>query len=226
MRVYYRTHALLGENSTTLLRLLGTLVTGWPLYLWFNVSSGQVASDLKSKLDRGGHRDHFRPSSQIMPDALSAKVMLSTAGCLCTLAILVHTRSMYAYAGPYLVVNAWLVLYTWLHHAHVSVPHYGLGTEGVYSHTVGALCTVDRPYPWLIDHLHHHLGTTHVVHHLNYGVPHYRAVACTEELTRALEASGMYRYDATPIHKALWQTFRDCVCVNGIDGVQYYVKPG
>ena len=29
------------------------------------------------------------------------------------------------YVGPYMVTNAWLVLYTWLQHTDVDVPHYG-----------------------------------------------------------------------------------------------------
>eukprot|EP00494_Astrolonche_serrata_P021296 UN21533 len=32
---------------------------------------------------------------------------------------------MIFYIGPYLVVNMWLVLFTWLHHSHKSVPQYG-----------------------------------------------------------------------------------------------------
>ena len=30
------------------------------------------------------------------------------------------------YVGPLLVVNAWLVLYTWLQHSDHDIPHYGL----------------------------------------------------------------------------------------------------
>merc|ERR1711957_1001432 len=30
------------------------------------------------------------------------------------------------YFGPLLVVNAWLVIYTWLQHTDVDVPHFGM----------------------------------------------------------------------------------------------------
>ena len=31
------------------------------------------------------------------------------------------------YWGPYMFVNSWLVLYTWLQHTDPSIPHYGEG---------------------------------------------------------------------------------------------------
>ena len=75
--------------------------------------------------------------------------------------------------GPYLVVNCWLVGYTWLQHTHPAVPHFG---DASFTWLRGALSTVDRPYPWIYDALHHHIGTTHVLHHLNFKIPHYHAV--------------------------------------------------
>jgi len=102
----------------------------------------------------------------------------------------------------------------------VDVPHYGLQTDDIYNHTVGALCTIDRPYPWLIDELHHHIGTTHVAHHLNVSVPHYRAVACTKELKELL--GDRYLFDNTPIVIAVFKTARDCMYVDRVDGVQNY----
>ena len=61
---------------------------------------------------------------------------------------------------------------TWLQHTDTHVPHYG---EDEWDWLRGAVTTVDRPYPWLIDELHHHLGTTHVCHHLFHTIPHYHA---------------------------------------------------
>jgi saccharopine dehydrogenase-like NADP-dependent oxidoreductase len=37
----------------------------------------------------------------------------------------------------------------------------------------GALSTIDRSYPFYIDYLHHHIGSTHVLHHLNYKTIRY-----------------------------------------------------
>jgi len=67
-----------------------------------------------------------------------------------------------AYGGPYMVVNAWLVGYTWLQHTEVDIPH--LPSEK-FSFIKGAFHTVDRPYEKMlfgvVDFLHHHIGSTH-----------------------------------------------------------------
>lgn len=46
----------------------------------------------------------------------------------------------------------------------------------------GALTTIDRPYGPVFDFLHHHIGSTHVAHHLNHTIPHYHAKEATEAL--------------------------------------------
>ena len=50
---------------------------------------------------------------------------------------------MALYGGPYLVINAWLVLYTWLQHTDVDVPHF---EDQDHTYVRGALHTIDRPY--------------------------------------------------------------------------------
>ena len=99
-------------------------------------------------------------------------------------------------SGRILVMNVWLVLYTWLQHTHPDVPHYG---SDDFTFLKGALSTIDRPYPYWIDQPHHHIGTTHVLHHLNFSVPHYRAEEYTKAIKQVLGPS--YRYDRTPVYK-------------------------
>jgi len=218
-KVFFRN--CLGEAAYGLLNAVVVLVCGWIIYLCLNSTGGRTTADMKTKLDKSGKSDHFRPSSQIMPDRIGNKVILSSIGCLTTVFFVFHTNSCYDYIGPYLVVNAWLVTYTWLHHSHVAVPHFGDNcTTEEYNHTVGALCTIDRPYPWIIDELHHHIGSSHVAHHLNYAIPHYNAVACTEEIKKVL--GDRYLYDPTPICQALLKLSGECLYVNSLEGVQYY----
>lgn len=69
------------------------------------------------------------------------------------------------YGGPYLVVNAWLVLITWLQHTEVDVPHFDAKN---WSFVKGAFHTVDRPYGRVLDFLHHQIGSTHVAHHVSF----------------------------------------------------------
>jgi omega-6 fatty acid desaturase (delta-12 desaturase) len=159
--------------------------------------------------------------SQTMPD--DWRIEMSTVGCIIHLLILAANEApdeagwKFWYFGPYLIVNAWLVLYTWLHHTHPDVPHYGSDT---FSFVRGALATIDRPYPWIIDHLHHHIGSTHVAHHLCSDVPHYRAVELREVLRPIL--GPYYLFDPQPMYSAVWQVATECHHVEGNAGVQYY----
>ncbi len=113
------------------------------------------------------------------------------------------------YGLPYLVVNGWLVTYTWLQHTDLRIPHFS--TEQ-WSWEKGALQTVDRPYGPLLNLLHHGIGSTHVCHHVNARIPHYNAWRGRELLKRAFP--DLVRYDPTPIHKALWRIATRCGAVH------------
>jgi omega-6 fatty acid desaturase (delta-12 desaturase) len=123
------------------------------------------------------------------------------------------------YFGPLTFTNLWLVLYTWLHHTHSDVPHFG---KESFSWLRGATCTIDRPYSPLINHLHHHIGSTHVLHHLNSKIPHYHSEEATLYIRKVLEPLGLYRYDPRPLSEALLGVTRECEFVGGVEGVQFY----
>ena len=209
-------------DAFPLLRLIG-MHMGFPAYL-LGFSRARTQADLKSPIDRSKWADHFHNSSQTMPTG-DWRIELSTIGCVLWLGLLAYASQWtwadhsvtYWYLGPYLIVNAWLVLYTWLHHTHPDVPHYG---SDMFSFIRGAICTIDRPYPWLIDHLHHHIGSTHVAHHLCSDVPHYRAEKLRDELKPVL--GKYYLFDPNPMHLAVWGCAKDCHHVMGLDGMQFY----
>jgi fatty acid desaturase len=76
--------------------------------------------------------------------------------------------------------------------------------------------SIDRPYDKLdpfgaIDFLHHKIGTTHVAHHFDSTIPHYKAEVATE----AIKASypHLYLNDPTPIPQALWRVSKGCASV-------------
>ena len=75
------------------------------------------------------------------------------------------------YLVPYLMVNAWLVMITMLQHTHPALPHYNIDS---WDWLRGALATCDRSYGFL-DHFHHHIADTHILHHLFSTIPHYHA---------------------------------------------------
>jgi stearoyl-CoA desaturase (delta-9 desaturase) len=214
-RPYASLHKIMGDDAFAILDIVFRLSVGWPMYLISYATGGRTQSDLETKLDNKRGRSHFFSSSQVMKP--SWKVEASTVGCLATVGLITHLGLWYWYLGPYLIVNAWLVLYTWLQHSHPDIPHYG---SDDFSFLKGALSTVDRPYPYIVDILHHHIGTTHVLHHMNYSIPHFRAQEYSEAIKLVL--GDFYLYDPMPIHKALFRTAKECVFVKSVYGTQLY----
>ncbi|KVI12048.1 Fatty acid desaturase, type 1 [Cynara cardunculus var. scolymus] len=75
---------------------------------------------------------------------------------------------MCIYGVPVLAINAFFVLFTYLHHTHLSMPHYD-STESDW--IKGALSTIDRDFGFL-NRVFHHVTHTHVLHHLISYIPH------------------------------------------------------
>jgi len=201
-------HHSWGEDTFGWINTIQHLIFGWPAYLL----AGITGSPLR------GTTNHFVPFStgklELFPTRdMKMKVLLSDVGIVATFMVLYKWYKieglipvLATYVGPYLVVNCWLVAITWLQHTDVDVPHYDTDN---WTWAKGALLTIDRPYPKLIDWLHHHIGTTHVAHHICSSLPHYNAKAATEAVKRAFP--NHYLYDPTPIHKAMWRIARKCL---------------
>jgi len=205
-----RLRARLGPNAYAAVVITRTLLLGWPAYLLAGVTGA----------DRRGRSNHFWPvrpfATELFPPRWHARVWASSAGVVVVVALLVAAAIRFGpmavlllYVAPYLVVNAWLVGYTWLQHTDVDVPHY---CEREWTWLLGAFQTVDRPYGRVIDLLHHRIGSTHVAHHIDHRIPHYRAAAATDAIRSAF--GEWYRFDPTPIPVALWRVGRECVAVS------------
>lgn len=185
------------------------LVFGWPAYLWAHVD-GQP---------RPGWVNHFSPYSPLFTRRQRRDIVISDLGLLVVGALLCFwiaasgfTPVLLLFGIPYLVVNFWLVLITFLHHADEALPHYD---ETQWTWIKGALSTVDRDYG-VLNVVFHHIADTHVVHHLFHKIPHYHAVEATQHLKAYI--GDYYYYDDTPIFRALWRSFTQCVFVK--DNVQ------
>jgi omega-6 fatty acid desaturase (delta-12 desaturase) len=114
------------------LSLVNHLLLGWPLYLLFGVASGS---------DYGSPTSHFwlgKPFQNgrrlLFPDSFGPSMRLSNLGVVGMLAILAlaamassPARVLCVYGLPYLVINAWLVGYTWLQHTDLGIPHFTSG---------------------------------------------------------------------------------------------------
>ncbi|CAL5010730.1 unnamed protein product [Urochloa decumbens] len=179
------------------------LAVGWPMYLAFN-TWGRAYPRWASHLDPflpvfAGGRE--RALVAVSDAASLALYKLSTA----------H--------GVWAVVNAWLVLVTYLHHTHA-------GSDGGWDWLRGALSTVDRDYGVLGRLFFHNIADTHVAHHLFPGIPHYHAAEATAAIRPVL--GEYYRFDPTPFTKAVWREVRECIYVEpdedrrSKDGVFWY----
>jgi len=213
---------LLGPALFGFFSLLSRLVLGWPLYLLFGVAGGS---------DYGSPTSHFwlgkpfrRGRRHLFPASFRPLMQLSNLGVLTMLVILglaamasSPARVMCVYGLPYLVINAWLVSYTWLQHTDLDIPHF---SKEEWTWVKGALQTVDRPYGPLLNVLHHGIGATHVCHHINPRIPHYNAWRGTELLRQRFPQ--LMRYDLTPIPQALWRIASRCAVVQRDDATGEY----
>jgi len=214
----------LGQRLYGVASLFTHLVLGWPLYLMFGVAGGE---------DYGSPTSHFTTAApfrnggrHLFPDSCRRLMVISNLGLLAMVAALVWAsiqfslaRVLTVYGLPYLVINAWLVGYTWLQHTDTDIPHY---SSRDWNWAKGALQTVDRPYGPVLNLLHHGIGSTHVCHHINPKIPHYNAWRASALLKKRFP--DLVRYDSTPIHRALWRVATRCTVVSrrGIDGGFFY----
>jgi len=199
------------------------LTLGWPMYLLVNTTGHRA-------YPKGSWVNHFIPSSPIFLPQERYLVVISDVALLVAISLLGYVGWMngfawlfYVYGVPYLIVNLFLVLITYLQHTDEVLPHYS-GNE--WDWLRGALATVDRSYG-ILDIVFHHIADTHVAHHLFYQIPHYHSQEATEAVKRVI--GSYYRFDPTSVPKALWRSFSSCLFVsadqNGPQGVMWYKKP-
>ena len=210
----------IGDEAFAIILITANSLIGWPLYLLTGATGGPVR----------GTTNHFWPawpfSTALFPGGWTRKVWLSDIGVLLTLCLLGwwtycsgFLPVLALYIGPYLVVNFWLVLYTWLQHTDVDLPHFD---DEDWTWVKGAFMTVDRPYGSVLNFLHHHIGSTHVAHHIDARIPHYNAVKATSALRESFPE--LYRFDPTPIPKALWRVATRCHVVSKCDEGWTYTR--
>jgi len=140
---------------------------------------------------------------------MAAHCLWSICGSFCT-----HGEFIISSFNSYLHGHTHYLRYVnRLQHTDVDVPHF---SKEDHTFMRGALHTIDRPYdkldPWgLIDFLHHKIGTTHVAHHIDSTIPHYKAQIATDAIKENYPE--IYLYDDTPIPQALWRVSRGCTVV-------------
>ncbi|XP_071940118.1 delta(12)-acyl-lipid-desaturase-like [Coffea arabica] len=186
-----------------------TLTLGWPLYLVFNVSGRSY--------DR--FVCHYDPYGPIYNDHERLQIYISDVGVIATSYLLYGFASakglptlVCIYGVPFLIVNGFCVMITYLQHIHPSLPHYD---SSEWDWLRGALATVDRDYG-ILNKVFHNITDTHVAHHLFSAMPHYYAVEATEAMKPIL--GEYYQFDGTPVYKAMWREAKECLYIEPDEG--------
>ncbi|CAH1760051.1 12234_t:CDS:2 [Entrophospora sp. SA101] len=198
-----------------LLNLIGQQLFGFPLYLSLNYSGSEIYDKLWT--------NHFDPTSPIFDPKHYGDVIISDIGMIGIFSIIgysIYKFSLLAvvkyYLIPYLVVNHWLVMITFLQHTDPKLPHY---RDGKWNFVRGAICTVDRHFGFL-DSIFHRITSTHVAHHFFSQMPHYHAEEATEHLKKVL--GPYYMFDDTPMFKALWRSYSKCKFIEDEGDIVFY----
>jgi len=100
------------------------------------------------------------------------------------------------YLIPYLWVNHWLVLITFLQHTDPLLPHY---RASAHTFPRGALATLDRNLLGDLGSVMgaigafatHGISETHILHHVASKIPHYHAWEASAILKAKLQGAGM-----------------------------------
>lgn len=187
------------------------LTLGWPLYLAFNVAGRPYE----------GFACHYNPYGPIYNDSERLQIYISDLGVLAVsygLYCLMLAKGLAwvicIYGVPLLIVNAFLVMITYLQHTHPALPHYD---SSEWEWLRGALATVDRDYG-ILNKVFHNITDTHVAHHLFSMMPHYHAMEATKVIKPIL--GEYYSFDGTPVYKAIFREAKECIYVEPDEGDQ------
>jgi omega-6 fatty acid desaturase (delta-12 desaturase) len=193
--------------------MMSVVIFGFPLYLLYNLG-GQEYKKFTS---------HYLPRSPIFDPNQYWGVVASNLGLLTWTGILTYLGytlgwmvPVVYFVIPWMQVNAWLVIITYLQHTDGKVPHYN---NNEWDFLKGALATVDRDWGFL-NVLFHHITDTHVVHHLFSTMPFYNAQEATEHLKNFI--GEFYIRDDTFFPVALYQNFKKCRFVEDEGDVLFY----
>lgn len=200
-------------------KIFKILLIGWmPGYLCFN--------GWGPKKWRNAPKSHFNPNAAFFSRKERHLIVISDVGVV--LAIVAIGYLIYIcgfpivlrmYLVPYVIMNAYLVTVTYLHHTDTYIPHF---REGEWTWLRGSLCTVDRSYGKILDVVLHHITDTHICHHIFSKIPFYHCVEATEAIKPIL--GNYYLRDETPVFSALWRIANHCKYIQNDGKVVFYKR--
>ncbi|KAI1384256.1 fatty acid desaturase-domain-containing protein [Hypoxylon trugodes] len=192
------------------LRIVLQQILGWPWYLLTHITAGPNSSPRKS---RGWwDNSHFLPTSSLFRPSEGLNIVLSDLGILGMSYVLYLAGEKYGswnvvwgYVLPWMWVNHWIVMITYLHHTSPDLPKYNPES---WTYLRGALATVDRDPGVVLKYMLHHIIDLHVIHHLFPRIPHYYAQDATDAIKPLL--GPLYHVDKQNYWQALWDAFVMC----------------
>jgi len=201
------------------------LLIGWPAYLLLN-ASGQ------KRYPAGNN--HLNPNSVMFSPSQWGQIVLSDIGVAFWLAGLIYGVKTFGffevlrtYFIPYLWVNHWLVLITFLQHTDPLLPHY---RAAEFTFPRGALTTMDRELfgnlgpimAWIGAFTTHGISETHVAHHIHSKIPHYHAWDANAALRKLLASRGINLHGGAVGWAEMYRVFKACRFVEDEGDVVFY----
>ncbi|KIJ17892.1 hypothetical protein PAXINDRAFT_167826 [Paxillus involutus ATCC 200175] len=178
--------------------------------------------------------NYFNPYAVIFAPHQRSAIILSDLGFLLWMAGLVGSIYTFGfltvfriYIVPYLWINHWVVLITFLQHTDPLIPHY---RASEFTFPRGALSTFDRSLlgdcgkimGWIGAHATHGISETHVVHHVFSKIPHYHAWEASDALHKRLAQSGVVLRGAPGGWREVYRVFKECKFVEDEGNIVFY----
>jgi omega-6 fatty acid desaturase (delta-12 desaturase) len=207
------------------LRSASYLLGGWPAYILTN-ASGQ------RRYPKG--TTHFNPDAPMFSPHQYGQVIISNVGVflwLISVAVSIYYKGFLdvfrIYLVPYLWVNHWLVLITFLQHTDPLLPHY---RAPEFTFTRGALATLDRSLlgdcgsimAWIGAHATNGISETHILHHLSSKIPHYNAWEASAAIKKKLALAGIPIDGAPGGWAEVYRVFKECKFVEDEGDVIFF----
>jgi omega-6 fatty acid desaturase / acyl-lipid omega-6 desaturase (Delta-12 desaturase) len=221
------------------------LLVGWPTYIMMN-ASGQYRYPK--------YTNHLNPNSvNIFAPHHFMQIIVSDVGVFIWLAAVVAavytfglSNTFRVYLAPYLWVNHWLIMITFLQHTDPLIPHY---RTGEFTFPRGALSTFDRSLlgdlgsfmGWIGATTTHGISETHVAHHVSSKIPHYHACVfmnilvlffslirrynrweANAALHKRLRQAGIYLQGAPIGWAEMYRVYRQCQFVEDEGDIVFY----